>query len=179
VYLVMNPSFAQPYARLEMVVVLPFGLLNLLGRREIDSLVAQQLCLQSKQFYDPVFWMLFGCDVVAVTSLGLLHTGPLASGLLLLLLLAAELSLLVHYLPRMLLRADLRAIRLAGDAEAFFSATGGLSHFTGVPLREATLAEIGLVAGVSPDRVSALIAVRSSPAMDRYPTSGSYLETGF
>ena len=141
--------------------------------------MAQQLCLQSKQFYDPAFWTLFGCDVVAVTIIGLLHIGPLVSGLLLLLLLAAELSLLVRYLPRMLVRADLRAIQLAGNAEAFFLAMGGLSHFTGTPIIKATLAEIGLAEGVSPDRISALLAERSIPAEDRYPTSGSYLETGF
>ena len=179
VYLLPDPSSGKLYARLQLGVVLPLRLLDLLSCREIDSLVAQQLCLQAKQFYDPAFWRLFACDALFAAAILLLKLGPLYACLALLFVLIVQLYVLRRYASRILLGADLRAIELTGDADAFFSAMGALSRFHGTNLPDKTLAEIAREKSIPSDRIITLVAERVSPAEERYPTSGSYMETGF
>jgi hypothetical protein len=78
----------------------------------------------------------------------------------------------------MFFQADLRAIQLTGDAKAFFSALGGLSRFTGIPPSEPMLLKIGRATGISPERIKELLAEHEAKAEDRYPTTGSYMDTG-
>jgi hypothetical protein len=165
-------------ARAGSGVVLPFELLELLNRHEIDSLALRQLCAQSKKFYFTSFWILLACNVAVVSAVQWIRVAPPSSFLIFLSLLAAEFFALDRYLPHMRFQADLRAIQLTGDAESFFSALGGLSRFTGVPLQESMLQKIGRATGVSPDRIPTLLAPRETKPEDRYPTTGSYMDTG-
>ena len=159
-------------------MLVPRQLLDSMSRREIDALVARQLFRQSKQYYRPPFWTLLACDVVAVCLAEWLVVSPAMRWVAFLSLLAAQFAALAIYLPRALLQADFRAMELTGDPEAFLSALAGLSRFSGVPVGEALLQEIVRRSGVSSDRIPALLAERSAPAEERYPTSGSYLTTG-
>ena len=103
---------------------------------------------------------------------------PLAAILTYSSLLAAELFTFGRFVPRILLNADLCAIRLTGDPDTFFSALGGLSRFTGVPLPEQVLREIGRETSVSSARIAELTGETIPKPGDRYPTSGSYMDTG-
>jgi hypothetical protein len=177
-FVIPDLDFAEMSARMGSGVVLPLSLLDSLTRREIDALAARQLCVQSKQFYFPIFWILLACNVAVVAVVQGLEIPPLYAFLLYLSLLVLEFLALSRKLPQMFFRADLRAIHLTGNAEAFFSGLGSLSRFTGVPADKATLWEIGRKVSVSPDRIETLLAEHDTKAEDRYPTSGSYMETG-
>jgi hypothetical protein len=177
-FVIPDSDFAEMSSRVGSGVVLPLSLLNLLTRREIDALAARQLCVQSKRFYFPTLWILLGCNVAAVTVVQGLEVAPLYGFLLYLSPVVLEFLALSRKLPQMFFQADLRAIHLTGDAEAFFSGLGSLSRFTGVPADKSLLWEIGSKVSVPRDRIDALLAEHDSKAEDRYPTSGSYMETG-
>jgi hypothetical protein len=115
---------------------------------------------------------------VVVSIAQWLQAAQLFAFLLYLSLLAVELFALSRSLPRMLFQTDLRAIQLTGDAEAFFSALGGLSRFTGVPPSEPMLLRIGRATGISPERIKELLAEHETKPEDCYPTTGSYMDTG-
>jgi hypothetical protein len=178
VYVIPDSDFARTCPLMRIGVVIPLRLLDLLTRREIDALAAQQLCLQSYQIHDPALWILLGCNVVVVSLAQWLQIGPLLSCLVYPSLLAAELYTLSRYLPHILFQADLRAIRLTGNADAFFSAMGGLSRFTGVPPSEPMLLQLGRATGVLPEQIKELLVEHETKPEDRYLTTGSYMETG-
>ena len=178
VYVIPDQDFARICPRMGRGIVLPRRLLDQLTRQEIDALVARQLCLQSKQFRYPAIWILLVCNVVVVSIAQWLQAAQLFAFLLYLSLLAVELFALSRSLPRMLFQTDLRAIQLTGDAEAFFSALGGLSRFTGVPPSEPMLLRIGRATGISPERIKELLAEHETKPEDCYPTTGSYMDTG-
>jgi hypothetical protein len=177
-YVLPDHDFRKLCARMGGGVVIPRRLLDQLTRSEVDVLVAQQLCLQSRMFYFPALWILLACNITFVFVVQSLHVNPLTAFLLYLSLLTIELFALSRSLPRMLFQADIRAIQLTGDAEAFFSALGGLSRFTGVPPSESMLLKIGRATAVSPERIKELLAEHETKAEDRYPTAGSYMDTG-
>jgi hypothetical protein len=177
-FVIPNSDFAKMSARMGSGVVLPLSLLDSLTRREIDALAARQLCVQSRQFYFPIFWILLACNVAVVVVVQAVEVAPLYAFLLYLSVLVLEFLILRRKLPQMFFQADLRAIHLTGDAEAFFSGLGGLSRFMGVPADKSVLWEIGRQVSVSPDRIEMLLAEHDTKAEDRYPTTGSYIETG-
>ena len=177
-YIIPDRDFGVACGRLGRGVILPLEMLDMLSRQEVKALIARQLCRQAGDFYYPAFWILFAADVSCVFAARMLQLGTLASGAAFMLLAVAEFLLLRHYLPRMFLSADIRSIRITGDAEAFFSAVGGLSRHTGALIQEASLMEIARKSEIAPERLTALLVKRLSPAEDRFPTSGSYLETG-
>jgi hypothetical protein len=178
-YVIPGTDFGEICTRMGSGIALPLELLDLLSRREIDALAVRQLCVQSRKFYFPLLWILLACNVGAVSVVQRLAAGPLYIFLLYLSLLAVEFFALGLYLPRMLFQTDIRAIQLTGNAEAFISALGGLSRFTGVPVEELMLQKIGRETGVSPERAKILLDEHETKAEDRYPTSGSYFDTGF
>ena len=90
-------------------------------------------------------------------------------------LLAAELAVLAACHSSVLLRADLRAIKLTGDAESLLSAMAELSRMNGAEPDVPLLRRIAQKTGVPPDRLHALIEQRPCPAEDCYPTSGECL----
>jgi hypothetical protein len=178
VYVLPDNDFGKLCARMGGGVALPRSLLDQLTRREVDALVARQLCMQSGKFYFPAFWVLLVCNVAAVCLVQKFQVAPLPAALTYVSLLIGELFTFTWYLPSILFRADLRAIDLIGDAEVFFSALGGLSRLTGVPVQESVLWRIGRKKAVSPERIRDLLAERVTNAEDRYPTTGSYMDTG-
>lgn len=178
VYVLPDNEFDKLYTRVGLGIVLPRGLLDQLSRREIDSLVARQLSEQSGSLYFPTIWILLVINVGVVLLVQGNHIVLLEAFLVYLSFLVAEFLVLNRLLPRLFFQANFRAIQLTGDPESFFSALGGLSRFTGVPLQEPMLQKIGQKAGVSPDRIKELLAEHETKAEDRYPTSGSYMDTG-
>jgi Zn-dependent protease with chaperone function len=177
-YVIPDQDFEMLCVRAGSGVVLPRRLLDQLTRNEIDALAARQLCLQSRKSYFSIFWILLICNIVVVSLGQWFHIVPIYSFLLYTSLLVLEMFALNRYSPRMLFMADLRAIQLTGDAEAFFTALGSLSRFTGVPPSESLLLELGRVAAVSPGRIKELLAEHETKSEDRYPTTGSYMDTG-
>jgi hypothetical protein len=99
--------------------------------------------------------------------------------LLFLALVAVETAALALYLPHADLRSDLRAISLTGNPYAFFSALGESARLTGATLDLPALEKTAQRAGVTPDRLRALLQPQPRPAEDRYPTSGDYATVGF
>jgi hypothetical protein len=178
VYVLPDQDFGMLCARMGGGVLTPLRLLNQLTRKEIDVLAARQLYIQSGEFYVPALLILLVCNIALVSLGQSLQISPLYAFLLYLSLLTVELFALSRSFPRMFLRTDLRAIRLTGNAEAFFSALGGLSRFTGVPPQEPMLLKIGRKTGVSPERIKELLAEHETKPEDRYPTTGSYMDTG-
>jgi hypothetical protein len=178
-FVIPDADFVEVCARMGSGIAIPLRLLDSLSRREIDALAARQLCVQSRKFYFPLLWILLACNVVVVFIVQWFQGALLYAFLLYLSLLTLEFFALSRSLPRIFFQTDLQAIQLTGDAEAFFSAIGALSRFSGAPLQEPTLREIGRQTAVSPDRIKILVAEHETKAEDRYPTSGSYFDTGF
>jgi hypothetical protein len=156
-------------------VLFPLPLLEQLTRREIDALVAWQLCRQSSRFYLPLFSSLLVCNAVAIVLAFCLHLSLAASFAIFTLLPMAEVAGLLRYLPCALLRADLRAIEITADAEALLSAVGKLSRFNGT---NPDLHELAELSGTPPERRLFLLAGHAQLGEEHYPTKGSYLETG-
>jgi Zn-dependent protease with chaperone function len=179
VYLIPNPDCARTCARFGRGVVLPLPLLDILNRKEIDALVARQLCQQTNRSSRRKLWTLLASNAAIVIAVGLFHPGVVISCLAYASFLSAELWILFRWLPCGLIEADLRAMRLTGDPGSFVSALRGLESFGGKPLEPKVLQEIARAAVVSKDRLADLREEPTTPATDRYPTSGSYLETGF
>jgi hypothetical protein len=76
------------------------------------------------------------------------------------------------------LEADLHAAKMTGDAEVFLSAVAGLFQFRGVHIPEASVRRIARRSGIPSGRIPEMLAERIAPVEDRYPTTGSYVETG-
>ena len=91
VYVPPDDDFAKLCARIGTGVVLPRGLLDELSRREVDVLVARQLCMQSGKFYLPAFWIFLACNAAVVALIQNFQFSPLAAILTYSSLLAAEL----------------------------------------------------------------------------------------
>jgi hypothetical protein len=178
VYVLPDLSEAPLCAQFGRAVLIPRQLLDSMSRREIDALAMWQLCRQSGQYSSPPLWALLVCDVVAACLLEWLVPSSVVRWVALLPLLAAQFGALSIYLPRALLRAEIRAVELTGDPEVFLSAMAGLFRFSGAPVRNALLEEIERRNGISQDRILGLLAGRIAPADERYPTSGSYMTTG-
>jgi hypothetical protein len=178
-YVLPEEDFPRLCRHLRWGVIVPRRLLDELSRREIDSIAAFQLAFQSRRFYNQSSWYLLAANCGAAGAAWLLRLGSLSTGLLLLTMLAAEI-LAIHYLaPAMIVRAYVYAIELAGDPEAFFAAQGALERSGGAPMPKKRLQELGRRARLSPDRIAALLASRpEAEPQDRYPTTGSYMETG-
>jgi len=177
-YVIPGPDYSKMCVRVGSGVVLPLQFLDLLTREEIDVLAARQLCMESHRSYFRSFWILLGCNVAVVSLVQWLQLAPLLAFPLYLSLLTAEMIAFNRSSLPMLLHADLHAIQLTGNAEAYFSALGELSRFNGVLPSEPMLLEIGRATHISPERVKELIAENPTIADDRYPTTGSYMETG-
>jgi hypothetical protein len=178
VYVLPDVSEAPLCAQFGCAVLIPRQLLDSMGRREIDALAVWQLCRQSNQYSSPPLRALLACDVVVACLLEWLVPGSAIRWLALLPLLAAQFVALSVYLPRALARAELRAVELTGDPEVFLSAMAGLYRFSAAPVSNALLHEIERRYGIAADRILGLLAERTAPVADRYPTSGSYLTTG-
>jgi hypothetical protein len=160
-------------------VAIPRQMLDQLSRAEATSLVARQLAFQSPHVHFPVFAFTTVCNCIAISSAWAGHYNGLATSLLFASLAVAELTALHFALPSLNLRAELYSIQLAGDAEAFFSAQGCLNRFGGAPLSDSIIQKLASKSGIAPDCIVALMRVHPTPPPeDRYPTTGSYLDTG-
>jgi Zn-dependent protease with chaperone function len=178
VYVLEEMSQALPSAPPTAAVVAPRQLLDTMSRREINALAAWQLCRQSKQCHARPLRRLLVWDAVAVCLLECLVPSPVIRCATLLPLLAVQIAALAKYLPHARLEADLRAAKLTGDAEVFLSAVAGLFRFRGVPIPEASARPIARRSGIPSGRIPEILVERIAPVEDRYPTTGSYIETG-
>jgi Zn-dependent protease with chaperone function len=181
-FVIPDVEFATVASRASRGVVLPLGLLDQLSREEIKALAARQLCVQSRKFYFPANWILLCCNVIiaafmAVVALRPDFGTPVICGLCVALM-AVELFAIDRFSSRMLFEADLRAIRLCDNAETFFSALGGFSRLTGAPLNEQDLRKLGKTVSISRQRIYELLATDDAKPEDRFPTAGSYMDTG-
>jgi Zn-dependent protease with chaperone function len=179
IYVVPEPDCAKTCSRLSRGVVLPLPLLDLLNRNEIDAVIARQLVLQVKGRLGWRVWAFLASNVAVVATVSLLNLGMAISDLLYAFFLTAEIYFLFRILPRLLMEADVRAIRLTGDPESFLSALRGLEKFGGKPLEPEVLREISSRSTESANRIMDYHSEFATLMPDRYPTSGSYLETGF
>jgi Zn-dependent protease with chaperone function len=150
-----------------------------MSRAEIDALAARQLARQQGPPFRPADAYLLAGALAAVGLCELLHPGMAGWWLLLLALVAVETAALALNLPRADMQADLRAIALTGNPDAFFSALGESARLNGAPLDLPALEKTAQRAGVPPDRLRALLEPQPRPAEDRYPTSGDYVTVGF
>ena len=178
VYVLENSSQALPCAPPTAAVVMPRQLLDSMSRHEIDALAFWQLCRQSHPCHALPRRMLLVSNALVVSLLEWLVAGPVMRCALLLPLVAVQFAVLSRYLPRVRTEADLRAAKLAGDAEVFLSALAGLFRYRGVPIAESAVRQIARRRGISSGRVAEIMAERIAPAETRYPTTGSYFETG-
>jgi Zn-dependent protease with chaperone function len=179
VWVVPDFDGAGTCAQLGRGIIIPLSLLDQLSRKEIDAVVARQLCLQRGSSSGNLLWTLLASDVAVVVFLGVVHAGVAISCLAYISLVVAELLVLAHRLPRIFVQADLRAVRLTGDGESFLSALGGLKRFGGRPLAPEVLQQIANESRPIAEGVALLAGDSPALAWDRYPTSGSYMETGF
>jgi hypothetical protein len=178
-FVLPEENFASLCLRMRAGVIIPRRLLDELSRAEIDSIGAGQLALQSPRVYSIVFWPALAVNGAVAWAAYVLHLDGLAIIAFMLSVAAIELLALRLLIPWLILRAALYSIELAGDAEAFFSAIGYLERFGGTPLSKSMLEEIGRRNQIPRDRIAALLAGHAVPLeVDRYPTSGSYLDTG-
>jgi Zn-dependent protease with chaperone function len=150
--------------------------LDVMSRAEIDALAARQLARLQRANFDAL--LLVGA-LAAVGLCVLLHPGLAGWWLLFAGLVAVETAALALYLPRAEMQSDLRAIALTGNADAFFSALGESARLNGAPLDLPALQKTAQRAGVTPDRLRALLQPQPRPAEDRFPTSGDYATVGF
>lgn len=178
--LIVTPDAEFPMAcdRVGSGVLLPMGLLDQLSRKEIDALATRQLSVQSRGLYFPLFYVLLACDSVVVALLFWFNAAPVYSFLFCVSLLAAELLALNLRLPHMLFQAELRAIRVTGDVESYLSALGGLLRFTGSPIDESFVQQIARLTKFPVERAQMLLGPHETSMEERYPTSGSYMDTG-
>jgi hypothetical protein len=153
--------------------------LDVMGRAEIDALAARQLARLQGPLFRPVDAYLLVGALAAAGLCELLHPGMAGWWLLLMALVAVETAALALYLPRADMQSDLRAIALTGNPDAFFSALGESVRLTGAALDLPALEKTAQRAGVSADRLRALLEPQPRPAEDRYPTSGDYVTVGF
>jgi Zn-dependent protease with chaperone function len=150
-----------------------------MSRSEIDALAAHQLARQQREYLLPARASLLGCGLAAAGLCELLNVGIAGRWLAFLVLVAAETAALALYFPHVEVKADLRAIRLTGNPDAFFSALGESARLNGAALDLPALEKIARRTGVSADRLRALFQQQHRPAEDRYPTSGDYVTVGF
>jgi hypothetical protein len=162
IFVLPDASRTWRSAHIAGAVLIPRQLLDSMSRREIDALVARQVCRQSRQYYNPIVWSLLACDVVAVCLMEWLETGSSMRWITALALLAFQFAALRTYVPRALASADRRAIDLTGDPAALLSALAGLARFS----------------NASPLQIPGLPAQPIAPVEDRYPTTGPYVITG-
>lgn len=177
-FVLPDNSFSEQCSLFGLGVAVPRSFLDSLTRSEVDSLAARQLSLQSTRFYFPAFWFFLAANAAVVIPVFWLHPSSLIADAIYALLLVAELFVLSRMLPGMLLQADLRAARLVDDAESFISALGALSRFNGTQPDETLLAAISKEWSITPDRIQALLIEHETREEDRYPTTGSYMDTG-
>jgi hypothetical protein len=147
-----------------------------MSRAEIDALAARQLARLRRANFGAI--LLVGA-LAAVGLCELLHPGMVGWWLLFLALVAVQAAAVASYLPHADLQSDLRAIWLTGNPDAFFSALAESARLNGTALDLPALEKTSQRAGVSPDRLRALLEPQPRPAEDRYPTSGDYVTVGF
>jgi len=152
--------------------------LDAMSRAEIDALAARQLTRQNLRYHLLNLWPAVAGAFVAVGLFEFLNVSVRSRLMALPLLLAAEIAILVVLSPEILLRADLRAIRLTGNAEVFLSAVADAARLDGSAADMAHLGKLARKAGVPLDRLRELVERRDVAAGDRYPTTGDYLTTG-
>jgi hypothetical protein len=147
-----------------------------MSRAESDALAARQLARPQGALPDPI---LLVCGLAAAGLCELLHVGVAGWRLLFLALIAVETAALALYYHHANLQSDLRAIWLTGNPDAFFSAVGESGRLNGAAMDLPALEKVAQRAGVTPDRLRALLQPQTRPAEDRYPTSGDYVTVGF
>ncbi|HEV2326263.1 MAG TPA: hypothetical protein VGS10_20165 [Terracidiphilus sp.] len=178
VFVLPDSDFARNCSRVRRSIVIPRSFLEQMSANAIKWLAAIQCCLQSDEFSDPVFWPALALDVVVAVTVLALRLKTSAIWLALLSVLAIEAFVIALAMPRLLLRSQIKAIGLSENPAAFFSAQGSLDRFGGASLPQPILLEIGRRTGVTPEQIAALLAEQTVPPEDRYPTTGSYLDTG-
>ncbi len=179
VYLLPPDSPPRLLVLLRPAVLIHRRFLDVMSHAEIDALAARQLARLQGPFLRPVDAYLLAGALAAAGLCELLHVGMAGWWLLFLALVAVETAALALYLPRAEMQSDLRAIALTGNADAFFSALGESARLNGAPLDLPALQKTAQRAGVTPDRLRALLQPQPRPAEDRYPTSGDYATVGF
>lgn len=178
-YVLPKENFADLCNSVRWGVALPFEFLDELSRKEINSIVAGQVSRQSQHVYAPVYWAALLLNGVSAYLVYAFHLGLAEAGILLVALASIELISIRLYSPFMQFRAELYSIELGGSPEAYFSARGWLNSIGGEPLRPEMLRRIAAKSNLSEAEMSALLSKQQiSEEKDRYPTSGSYLETG-
>lgn len=178
-YVLPSADFESLCTRMRWGAVIPLQLLERLGRREINSIIARQLSLQSWSFYAPAFWPTLAANTAAAFFAWALHFAGLANAALFAALFLLEICAIHFALPRLLLRAERRSIDLTGYAEAYFCALGSLVRFGGSRLPKDAIDEIGRREEIGSTQIVELMAEHPTPdEPDRYPTIGSYMETG-
>jgi hypothetical protein len=139
-----------------------------MSRAGIDALVARQLARQQRRYYLPPVLAVFACSLVAVGALEWLGMGLRDRWLVLLLLLAMEVSALWLFSSHALHSADVRAIKLTGSAEPLISAIAELSRESDSKLDLGMIERLARKTGVTSDRLQNLIKEQPRPAEDRY-----------
>ncbi|MGO9095324.1 MAG: hypothetical protein ACLQGV_08880 [Bryobacteraceae bacterium] len=179
VYILPPDSPPRLLALLRPPVLIHRRFLDVMSRAEIDSLAARQLARTQRAHSGPANHVLLVGALATVGLCAFLHVGLAGWWLLFLALVAVETAALALYLPRAEMQSDLRAIALTGNPDAFFSAIGESARLTGAALDLPALEKTAQSAGVSPDRLRALLQPQPRPPEDRYPTSGDYVTVGF
>jgi len=179
IYLLPNDSQPRLPVLLGHAVLIPRRFLDCMSRAEIDALAARQLARMQRAYSRPVNDVLLVGALAAVGLCELLHPGMAGWWLLFLGLVAVQAAAVASYLPHADLQSDLRAIWLTGNPDAFFSALVESARLTGAALDLPALEKTAQRAGVSADRLRALLEPQPRPAEDRYPTSGDYVTVGF
>jgi hypothetical protein len=179
IYLLPNDSQPRLPVLLGHAVLIPRRFLDCMSRAEIDALAARQLARLQRAYSRPVNDVLLVGALAAVGLCELLRPGMAGWWLLFAGLVAVETAALALNLPLAEMQSDLRAIALTGNPDAFFSALGESARLNGVTLDLPALEKTAQRAGVSPDRLRALLEPQPRPAEDRYPTSGDYATVGF
>ena len=153
--------------------------LDRLSRAEIDALAARQIARVQREYSLPINAFILAAGFAAAACCEALNFGAAGWWLAWFATVCLEVLLLSRYLPKAWLAADLRAIQMAGDAEAFISALGELARLNDAALDAEALMTIASIAGVPRSRAQALLLEQPRPTGDRYPTSGEYATVGF
>jgi hypothetical protein len=178
-YVVPDDFRAWAGARIKPSVLIRRRWLDSLSRAEIDALAARQIARMQREYSLPIDAFILAAGFAAAAFTETLNLGP--TGWLVAWFATVEIEILAlsRYLPNALLAADLRAIQIGGDPEAFISARGELARLNGATLDTVALMMLAFFAGVPPSRARALLLDQPRPAADRYPTSGEYAEVGY